>query len=804
MRIIMKRLFLVPVLRAAAALLLLGVSPIQAATYTYSLLGFTSVENSTPLIQARDGLLYGAGQSQATNAGRVYNTALSSGANTNSVYAFADSTDGGLPVGAPVQGPDGTLFGTSNLGGTSNSGVIYNLTGLSPSTGGTETALYNFASDGTNPQGAVIFDSTGNLYGTASGGGQHSAGVLFKYIPGSNTFSSLYEFGQLANCADGAAPYSGPVQGTDGNFYGATEFGGTACGNTGAGTLYQITPSGTLTSLHVFCTVAGCADGSGPNKFGPLVEFSDGNFYGLTASGGANGAGTIFRITSAGVLTTLYSFNPGNGTDGGNPLGGLIIGSDGNFYGTTQNHGANGFGTVFQFTPAGQESTLYSFDYAHSDGYPYAGLVQGSNGNFYGATSGFTGDTGGYVYELAVSPALAPPVQLSFSKSTVAVGATATLNWKVLNAFSQTLRNCYASVQGNPAGAGGWTGLKAGTYNAGTKLLSGSTAVTPTAVGTHTYALTCGGQESGFATLAASLSGKAAPTVTVSATPNPAVPGQPITITAAATGSGATPTGTVAFKYGTLTLTTLPLTSGSASFSPSTASLPSGSYVLTASYSGDGSYDPAASAGYTVTLSQRTPTVSLSATPNPAAIGQAISITATASGSGATPTGTVTIKYGTRALTTLPLTGGSASFSPSTTALPANTYGLSVSYSGDANYTAANSASYSITLTKATTAVALSATPATVVQGKPCTLMATVTRSGAAGIPTGSVTFSVGAKNLATVAVNSAGVASFTASTAGVAYGYYPVKATYAGDGADNGAISNTVTVYVRPPGYGY
>jgi hypothetical protein len=135
--------------------------------------------------------------------------------------------------------------------------------------------------------------------------------------------------------------------------------------------------------------------------------------------------------------------------------------------------------------------------------------------------------------------------------------------------------------------------------------------------------------------------------------------------------------------------------------------------------------------------------------------------------------------------------------------LPANTYNLTVSYTGDANYTAAGSASYPVTLTKASTAVAFTATPTTVIQGNPVTLKATVTRSGAAGMPTGSVTFSVGSKNLRTIGIDASGVASFTASTTGVPYGYYPVKATYSGDGNDNGAVSAVITVYVRG-GYGY
>jgi uncharacterized repeat protein (TIGR03803 family) len=784
---------------AAASLLIIAAGPAQAATYTYTLLGYAYDEFAAPPIQARDGLLYDVGQDQSQDYGIVFNTPLGSTAAVNSVYVFGDYLDGGLPVGGVVQGPDGNLYGTAGLGGTNNEGVIYKITGLSPNSRGAETTLYNFtgATDGVYPQGSLIFDSTTlNLVGTSADGGSNGAGVLFTYNPGTNTFTPLHEFGSLANCADGAAAYEGPVQGNDGNYYGATVGGGNGC--SGAGAIYKVTPAGVFTPLYQFCLGGGsCTDGSNPNKFGPLVQYSDGNFYGLTAAGGAHGDGTIYRVTPAGALTTLYSFTGGD--DGSGPLGGLVVGSDGNLYGTTENNGTGGYGTVFQYVPGGTVTTLYSFDYTNFDGNPYAGLVQGNDGNFYGVTSGFLEDQGGFVYEIAVSPALPAPVQLSFGSSTVAANSAVTLNWQVLNAFSRTLQDCVASVQGSPAGAGSWTGMQAGSYSAATKLFTGSAQVTPTAAGSYTYALTCGGQESGFATLTVtSGTGKATPTVALSATPNPATVGQVVTIHATASGSGATPTGTVSFIYNTHTLVTLPLAAGTATFSPSTAGLPAGSYLLTASYSGDANYNAAASASYTVTLNKATPTISLSATPNPAPVGQAITIRATATGSGATPTGTVSFKYGALTLVSLSLVGGSASFSPSTVALPAGTYDLTASYSGDANYAAANSAAYGVTLSKESTVTTLTATPNPVTKPAPCTLKATVTRSNYAGTPTGSVTFSVGNTTIAVVALNGLGVASISPATTNVPAGNYPIVATYFGDGGDSGSASATTTVVVN------
>jgi uncharacterized repeat protein (TIGR03803 family) len=173
-------------------------------------------------------------------------------------------------------------------------------------------------------------------------------------------------------------PSAGLVQGSDGSFYGTTAYGGAS----GKGTVFQVTPAGVLTKLISFTG----ANGSHP--VAPLVQGSDGNLYGTTAYGGTNGNnGTVFQMTPAGALTTLVSFN---GTNGSHPLAGLVQGSDGNFYGTTMRGGANNRGTVFLMTPAGVLTTLVSFSGANGR-LPFAALVQGTNGNFYGTTDGGDG-----------------------------------------------------------------------------------------------------------------------------------------------------------------------------------------------------------------------------------------------------------------------------------------------------------------------------------------------------------------------------------------------------------------------------
>ncbi len=253
------------------------------------------------------------------------------------------------------------------------------------STAQTLKSVVNFdgAVHGANPHSSLILGTDGNFYGTTYYGGGSNYGTVFKVTPG-GTLTTLHSFIN----GDGARPYSGLFLATDGNFYGTTSLGGTL----GGGTVYKITPAGVLTSLYSF----GGSGGTIP--YGGVVQGTDGNLYGTTYQGGTNGHGTIFKLTLSGSLTTLYNFA---GTDGGSLYSGLTLGTDGNFYGTTYQGGASNDGTVFQFTPAGALTTLYNF--AGSDGnQPYAGLIQGSDGNFYGTT--FLGGANGNGTVFQITP----------------------------------------------------------------------------------------------------------------------------------------------------------------------------------------------------------------------------------------------------------------------------------------------------------------------------------------------------------------------------------------------------------------
>ncbi len=176
------------------------------------------------------------------------------------------------------------------------------------------------------------------------------------------TLTTLYSFCAQTNCPDGSQPYAGLVQGSDGNFYGTAAGGGTHNG----GTVFKITPEGKLTTLYQFCSETDCKDGDQP--YGALIQGVSGNFFGTTSTGGANNQGTVFKLTPSGTLTTLYSFcAQTNCPDGSQPYAGLVQGSDGNFYGTTYSggglqgiacvndliDGVAGCGTIFKVTPGG-------------------------------------------------------------------------------------------------------------------------------------------------------------------------------------------------------------------------------------------------------------------------------------------------------------------------------------------------------------------------------------------------------------------------------------------------------------------
>jgi uncharacterized repeat protein (TIGR03803 family) len=318
-------------------------------------------------------------------------------AQTFTILDSLNDVDGAYPVVPLIQATDGDLYGTMQYGGGNNFGTVFKMT---PS--GTLTTLFSFGtSGGHSPFPAGLVQATdGSFYGTTESGGANSVGTIFKITP-SGSLTTLHVFTETG----GEVPMAGLIQASDGDLYGTTSYGGDNpnCPSPGCGTVFRITPSGTLTTLHSF-------DGTDREfPYGGLVQGSDGNFYGTTTDGGAYtscndglGCGTVFKITPTGVLTTIHSFDP---TDGFYPESALVQAANGDFYGTTDSGGANGgSGTFFKITPSGTLTTLYSFNFTDGDG--PSGLVLATDGNFYGTTQYGGTDSVGTVFKITPSGTL--------------------------------------------------------------------------------------------------------------------------------------------------------------------------------------------------------------------------------------------------------------------------------------------------------------------------------------------------------------------------------------------------------------
>ena len=363
-------------LTIVAAIITVGCITVSAQPLT-TLHSFNGGDGRSPeatLVQGSDGNFYGTTPLGGAHAkGTVFK--IDSTGSLTTLHSFSGfPADGAVPVAGLVQGTDGNFYGTTTSGGTFFQGAVFRMT-----SSGAITVLHSFNSflgEGAVPIAGLIQGNDGNFYGTTTVGGGHHKGTVFK-IDAAGTFTTLHSFSGPPT--DGANPVAALVQGNDGNFYGTTPSGGEHF----QGVVFRISQGPTHTVLHSFSGHP--AEGAVP--FAALVQGSDGNFYGTTAVGGANFKGTVFKIDAAGSLTTLHSFS-GSPGEGANPIAGLVQGSDGNFYGTTGLGGTRSRGTIFNIDATGGLTTLHSFSGSPGEGaLPFAGLVQGSDGKFYGTTA---------------------------------------------------------------------------------------------------------------------------------------------------------------------------------------------------------------------------------------------------------------------------------------------------------------------------------------------------------------------------------------------------------------------------------
>ncbi|MEO5914553.1 MAG: choice-of-anchor tandem repeat GloVer-containing protein [Luteolibacter sp.] len=315
------------------------------------------------------------------------------------------SNKGRSPKHKLVQASDGNFYGTTYEGGAFDQGTVFKIITNGTLAGTTLVTLKEFKGaepnkNGSNPEAGLVQGGDGNFYGTTYHGGiggvntgYDGFGTVFRMTPG-GALTTLVEFTNIGVNNKGSSPEAGLAQDSEGNFYGTTKEGGGVTFPDGLGTVFKMTPAGALTTLVRFTDKG--TDNKGKFPLAGLVRDGDGNFYGTTSGGDTDGFGTVFKMTAGGVLTTLVHLTgTGGNKKGSNPQAGLVQGlaqnNDGNFYGTTSGGGTSGLGTVFKMTPAGEMTWVKEFTGiggGTKGAVPKAGLVRGSDGNFYGTTSG--------------------------------------------------------------------------------------------------------------------------------------------------------------------------------------------------------------------------------------------------------------------------------------------------------------------------------------------------------------------------------------------------------------------------------
>jgi uncharacterized repeat protein (TIGR03803 family) len=349
-----------------------------------------------PLLKLADGSFLGGTQYGGNNSdGTIFNV-TSNGTFTTLIDLTGNTTDANRGTDFTtgfILGTDGNYYAATQLGGINNLGTVLKLT-----SGGVMTTLSDFvelsANDrGMNPWGGLTAGTDGYLYGMTTGGGSNQLGTVFKIGP-DGVLTTLVEFAGGSGANRGSLPYGGLTWGGNGFFYGATSRGDLMGGANDNGTLFKMTPAGVLTTLVDFTDNGATKKGAQP--YGNLVLAGDGNLYGITLQGGTGENGTVFRLNpTTGALTTVVLFTGGisGNTRGMTPYPGLFLGAGGIMYGTTSGGGANATGTAFSITTGGTITTIA--DFGSSGTYPYAGFVLGNDGLLYGSTvSGGVNDVG--------------------------------------------------------------------------------------------------------------------------------------------------------------------------------------------------------------------------------------------------------------------------------------------------------------------------------------------------------------------------------------------------------------------------
>jgi uncharacterized repeat protein (TIGR03803 family) len=640
-------------MRLSALLVMIFVAfsvPVMAQTetvlYTFGNTPTDGYEPAAPLLMDASGNLFGTTSGGGTavlcpdpsgpNAcGTVFELVNSAGNYTEKVlYNFTGPPDGDDPTAGLIADSSGNLYGTtgyggSNLCGATTCGTVFEL--VKSASGYTEKVLYTFTGfDGGFPLSVLIMDSSGNLYGTANGGGANGYGVVFELVNSSGSYSEkvLYSFG--ANAADGAYPLSSLVMDAAGNLYGTTseDLGPFSCGHTSCGTVFELvnSPGGyTESVLYTF------AESNGANPQAGLVMDSSGDLYGTTSNGGAYGFGTVFELTnSSGTYTekVLHSFG-GTPTDGVMPVASLLMDGSGNLFGTTKMGGSAtlcdglGCGTAFElfyYSGTYTEQVLHSFGEVGDGESPAAALIMDSAGNLYSTT-----EVGGSSLSLGTVFEITAPTTTPTTSTLDSNVNPSPLNQAVT--FGVIITDPTSTIGHRPTGTATFFD---GAAQLGSPVAlqinlntvpEGVLTTSSLAVGSHSITA----RYNGDANYSPSVSNVVTQIVNATKSPtttalvsslNPSGLGDAITITATVTSTApGTPTGTATFFDGSTQLAPPFVLSDQSSASFMYASLSAGAHPITAQYSGDANFTASTSPVLTQQVNGPAPGYSITANP---------------------------------------------------------------------------------------------------------------------------------------------------------------------------------------------
>lgn len=424
------------------------------------------------LLLANDNNIYFASSGGGANS-RGFIGKMTLDGTLGTVYSFkTDQSDGSTPYAGVIQATDGNLYGTTFLGGDDGAGVVFKL-----SLTGQYTLLHSFGENTKSaslPYSGVVQAPDGNLYGTTSRGGLNDNGTIYR-ISTTGDFSVIHDF----DGDDGSTPQGRLIIGADGQIYGTTMIGGSA----DRGTIYRISTAGVFESLYSFprlsAFTAGVAtNATGANPRAGLLLASDGNYYGTAFQGGPTGHGTVYRMTPAGAVSVVHAF-VGPLSAGVRPLASVSQDAAGNLYGTTMGNmdifaTPSNMGSAWRISPSGQFTVLHNFLDLGADGSsPKANLLV-VNGGVYGASSTDGGLGSGGLFKLDLGSNNTLPIELSVSPTEIVASInaseSATITWSSTN-----MASC----------------KKLGAWTAGDTTLSGTQVVTPTLPGIYTYVLSC-------------------------------------------------------------------------------------------------------------------------------------------------------------------------------------------------------------------------------------------------------------------------------------------------------------------------